>query len=356
MENAGENLQGKSVSLIIEIVGSAILLVCLFLPWITLQIGGRGASGMSLGASYSAFDGINLIVGANQSSPFTGSPLMPVSQFIAFLYFILLLYIINPIVQCCKRLPWLSFYTAWVPVTAGILLLFKTVDGGSDGFDGFGIGAGAVLSLLAGLCMQFSAWTTIGIHHKRHRKYFRTALIWCIVGWICVIAGIVIVSSGNSFLLNSLFDNIVMIYLFLLIRILAVLGIGHTLWLIYGGIVMLFSSMSSSSVSGPVKRPVQEKAEEFLHQVRTRTDEELRNILQHKEDYDERLVKAAKIIMLERFSAPNSSVSPVSLASSEAPVATTASPAETEDEKYKAYWPSASYSASEKEEQKTVEE
>ena len=347
MENAGENLQGRSTSQITEIVCSVILLICLFLPWVTLQIGGRSTYGMSYDTSYSAFDGINLIAKMNRSSSsFADSSFLPVSQFILFLYFILILYIANPIVQYFKRLPWLSFYTAWMPVTAGIMLLYKTIDGGSSGFGGFGIGAGAVLSLLAGLVMQFSAWTTIGIHRKEHRKYFCTALIWCIAGWLCFIVGGAIAVSDNVSLFDSFTDYnsaVALLYLFSLIFFLAVVGVGHTLWIVYGGMVMLFSSSSSSISSGrPTRNPAQEKADEFLNQVRRRSDEELKTILQHKEDYNERLVRAAKIIMLERISTPDSSVSSGISDSTVTPPAE-----ETSDDKYKAYWPSASNPAPE---------
>ena len=325
MENTEENLQGRSAFQIIEIICSVILLICLFLPWVTLQIGGRSTFGMSFDTSYSAFDAIQLITKAN-----AGSSFLPVSQFLVFIYFILVLCIVNPIVQYNKRLPWLSFYTAWVPVLAGMGILFKTTQGGSDGLTGLGMGVGAVLSLLAGLLMQFSAWTTIGTHHKRHRKYFLTALIWCVLGWICLFVAPIVAFSTDFSSFDSLSDNTVLIILSILIYVLAAVGIGHTFWLIYGGIVMLCSSSGSSSTSVSTKRPVQEQTDEFLNQVRTRTDEELKTILQHKGDYNGRLVKAAQIIMLERLSDPDSSVS------SDSPDVT---PTETEDDKYRAYWP-----------------
>lgn len=333
MENSESNLQGKSTSQITEIICSVVLLICLFLPWFTMY-----------GVSVSAFDLISLGTRIGRSSPFGPSVSGGMSPLFAlFVYFHLVLYIINAIVQYLKRTPWLSFYTAWVPATVGFLLLFKTTVGGSDeyfggGFLGVSLGVGAVISTLAALVMQFSAWTTIGVHHKRYRKYFLTALVWCITGWVCLIVGIAGAFSAGSSFFDFLPDSLLSGILYLLIWFLAMIGIGHTFWLIYGGIVMLCSSADSSTASGPMRRPAQEKSEEFLNQVRTRTDEELKTILQHKEDYNERLVRAAKIIMLERISTPVSSGTSDS---------TVTSPAETVDDKYKAYWPSASNPAPE---------
>lgn len=337
MENTGENLQGRSTSQITEIICSVVLLICLFLPWFTIYR-----------VSVSVFDLINLGARVGRSLPFGPSASGEASPLFAlFVYFHLVLYIINAIVQYLKRIPWLSFYTAWVPATVGFLLLFKTTVGGSDeyfggGFLGVSLGVGAVISLLAALLMQFSAWTTIGVHHKKHRKYFLTALVWCIAGWVCVIAGITIAFSAGSSLFDFLPNSLLLGILFLLIWFLAMIGIGHTFWLIYGGIVMACSPADSSITSRPTRNLTQEKADEFLNQVRRRSDEELKTILQHKEDYNERLVRAAKIIMLERISTPDSSV-PSGISDS----AVTPPVEETPDDKYKAYWPSTSNPAPE---------
>lgn len=337
MENTGENLQGRSTSQITEIICSVVLLICLFLPWFTIYR-----------VSVSVFDLINLGARVGRSLPFGPSASGEASPLFAlFVYFHLVLYIINAIVQYLKRIPWLSFYTAWVPATVGFLLLFKTTVGGSDeyfggGFLGVSLGVGAVISLLAALLMQFSAWTTIGVHHKKHRKYFLTALVWCIAGWVCVIAGIAIAFSAGSSLFDFLPNSLLLGILFLLIWFLAMIGIGHTFWLIYGGIVMACSPADSSITSRPTRNLTQEKADEFLNQVRRRSDEELKTILQHKEDYNERLVRAAKIIMLERISTPDSSV-PSGISDS----AVTPPVEETPDDKYKAYWPSTSNPAPE---------
>lgn len=337
MENTGENLQGRSTSQITEIICSVVLLICLFLPWFTIYR-----------VSVSVFDLINLGARIGRSLPFGPSASGEASPLFAlFVYFHLVLYIINAIVQYLKRIPWLSFYTAWVPATVGFLLLFKTTVGGSDeyfggGFLGVSLGVGAVISLLAALLMQFSAWTTIGVHHKKHRKYFLTALVWCIAGWVCVIAGIAIAFSAGSSLFDFLPNSLLLGILFLLIWFLAMIGIGHTFWLIYGGIVMACSPADSSITSRPTRNLTQEKANEFLNQVRRRSDEELKTILQHKEDYNERLVRAAKIIMLERISTPDSSV-PSGISDS----AVTPPVEETPDDKYKAYWPSTSNPAPE---------
>lgn len=326
MENTRSNSKSISSSQIIEMVCSVVLLICLFLPWVTM-----------FKFSVTAFDVINLATKANsylpygQSSAFGSGGAMG-SLFTALLFLQLIMFIVNPIVQYSKRIPWLSFYTAWIPVSMGLALWYKTATGDSDGFGlegfyGVNIGAGAVLSVLAGLLMQFSAWTTIGVHYKKYRKYFRLALIWCIAGWMCYILGIAIASSNSISLLDIFTADAFLILLTFLVGVLAVPGIGHTLWLIYGGIVMLLSSTSDSTAPEPTMQSAQENPGDFLSQVRRRSDEELKYILQHKEDYNEHLVRAAQDVVLERISNPVAVTSPATLLE------------ETDDNKYKAYQP-----------------
>lgn len=268
MENTGEKLQSQSTSQITEIVCSVVMLICLFLPWVTMYR-----------FSVSAYDLIVLATKVEHYSPYAQAPASAggSSLFAVFIFIQLLLYIINAIVQYMKCTPWLSFYTAWVPATMGFMILYKTTVGGSDeyfggGFLGMDIGAGALLSLLAGLIMQFSAWTTIGIHHKKYRGYFLTALIWCIAGWVWITVGLTFVSSNSESLLDLYTDynsSLFVIILLGLIWFLAFIGIGHTLWLIYGGIVMLCSSDNSSATPAPAEQSAQIQADEALNEVRS---------------------------------------------------------------------------------------
>lgn len=76
--------------------------------------------------------------------------------------------------------------------------------------------------------------------------------------------------------------------------------------------------------------------DEYLNKARRRTDEELKAILQHKDDYNERLVSAAKQVLLDRMIAP------------------VAQPVVADDDKYKAYQPRVNSSESEKDKAQTT--
>lgn len=323
MENAGLNSESRSTSQVIEMVGSVVLLICLFLPWVTIRMGGQSIFGISYGTSYSAFEGMSLLYrGGNLMAGLTSS-----INFFALLCSFPLLCLVNPAVQYAKRIPWLPYYTAWIPVVAGMVLLYGVLEEQSSGFGGFGgisMGAGAVLSLLVGLVMQLSAWTTIGAHFREHRTYFFVALAWFLIG----VAVYPILGNATDFW-SSHPEG------YMVLTVFAGIGASHFFFLIYGVIVAEVTPSPSVSPTLP-KTSGQADADEFLNQVRTRTDDELKTILQHKEDYNERLVRAAKIIMLERISTPDPSAVLGSSAASETP------PVETEDDKYKAYQPSAS--------------
>lgn len=323
MENTDSNMQNKSASLIFEMIGSGVLFICLFLPWITTQLGGRNTFGMSFDTSFSFFDGINRM---NSVGSF-----IPGANYMALLYFVPVLCVINPIIQYFKRLPWLSYYTAWIPVATGFLLLYGTTKEGQSlgGFGSIEMGVGAVLSLLMGLAMQFSAWTTIGYHHKEHRTYFFIALVWFLLGM-----GIFLFIGGSRD------TDLWMRHLegYIAWTIFASVGVCHFFFLVYGGIVALISpGTTNAQTHQPRATSTSSEVEEYLNKVRARTDEELRAILQHKEDYNERLVRAAKRVVLERASSP-SEVS-VSVASA----------AKVEDDKYKSYQPSSKTSVNNEE-------
>lgn len=323
MENTRSSSQSISSSQIIEMICSVVLLICLFLPWVTM-----------LNFSITAFDVLNLGTKVNRAlsyGPSASGGGFGMFVMTAFLFIHLVLFIVNAIVQFYKRMPLLSFYAAWMPVFVALAIWYKTAIGGSDeyafgGFYGMNIGAGAVLTLLAGLLMQFSAWTTMGVHYKEYRKSFRVTIIWCIAGWLFFFVGGAIASSKDPSMFSMFLDNPILILITILLGFVASLGVGHTLWLIYGGIVMLFSATNAPAAPQPAVHPEQEKADEFLDKVRKRSDEELKNILQHKEDYNEHLVRAAQEVVLERISNPTPA---------------NAAPAETTDSKYDAYMPSA---------------
>lgn len=87
----------------------------------------------------------------------------------------------------------------------------------------------------------------------------------------------------------------------------------------------------------------QREEDEYLNKARRRTDEELKVILQHEDDYNGRLVSAAKQVLLDRMITPDSQ-------SSSAPVF---QPVATEDDKYKAYQPRAGSAESERYKEQT---
>lgn len=318
MENSEFKLRDKSTSLLLEMVGSVVLLICLFLPWVTVELGDRSTFGTSFGTSFSFFDGISRLSSAGSFFPRT--------NYLSLLYLVPLLCIINPIVQYFKRLPWLSYYTAWVPVAAGLILLYGAmrVDSGIGSLGGMGLGAGVVLSLIVGVVMQFSAWTAIGLHYKKHQAYFFTALVWFLTGGG---AALILKNSMDTDLWMRHPEGCIAWSVF------AVIGVSHFVFLIYGGIAAIIAPGVPESHTPQRKTiSVSEDVNEYLNKVRARTDEELKMILQHKDEYNERLVKAAKQVVLERVVAAPSTESPERYA----PITPVVEP---EDDKYKAYQP-----------------
>lgn len=82
--------------------------------------------------------------------------------------------------------------------------------------------------------------------------------------------------------------------------------------------------------------------DEFLRKAETKTDEELKSILQHREDYNPQLIKAAEKVLLDRITAV--ATPKVTVVSNSEVVSTTEAEtitAEFDDDKYKAYQPSA---------------
>lgn len=82
--------------------------------------------------------------------------------------------------------------------------------------------------------------------------------------------------------------------------------------------------------------------DDFLRKAEAKTDEELKSILQHREDYNPQLIKAAEKVLLDRITAvatPKVAVvsNPEVVSTIEAETIT----AEFDDDKYKAYQPSA---------------
>lgn len=111
------------------------------------------------------------------------------------------------------------------------------------------------------------------------------------------------------------------------------------------------------SINTGYQEQIQPLSDAYLEKARAKTDEELKSILQHKDDYNQQLVKATEQVVLERITG----VSAVSAVPDPQVVAsvTASSASLSEDEKYKAYQPNSSVSdeASEQSEsQRSVQE
>lgn len=82
--------------------------------------------------------------------------------------------------------------------------------------------------------------------------------------------------------------------------------------------------------------------DEFLRKAETKTDEELKSILQHREDYNPQLIKAAEKVLLDRITAvATPKVTVVSNLEVVSTIEAETITAEFDDDKYKAYQPSA---------------
>ncbi len=101
---------------------------------------------------------------------------------------------------------------------------------------------------------------------------------------------------------------------------------------------------TTQQVAGETTQKIDTSAsltDEFLRKAETKTDEELKSILQHREDYNPQLIKAAEKVLLDRITAvatPKVTVvsNPEVVSTTEAETIT----AEFDDDKYKAYQPS----------------
>lgn len=185
-----QNIYGMSA--VLEMVGSGFLLLCMFLPWVTISIGGRETFGFSTDQSFSLFSGISKLVNlGGMVSGFSSllSDDTSLLNYSSLLYLIPVLCIVNIIVQYFIRLPWLSFYAALIPTLLSIMLIFVGMDkmgGYSSGYGGVTLGFGAVLTLICGCGVILFSWTSIGWYYKEHWKYISFILL-CVIGSFVVL-------------------------------------------------------------------------------------------------------------------------------------------------------------------------
>lgn len=163
----------------IEITGSLLLLLCMFLPWLLASFEGMNSVSISFRAIMTdmfskAHTYIYELVGYDTFN----------YGYLLFLFPVLCL--INIVTQYFVRVPWLSFYTAVAAAFTVISTYFylenivRNIKVVSD----VGMGIGAILAGIISLLMMICSWTSLGFYYKKHLIYLVVALIWCIVGYV----------------------------------------------------------------------------------------------------------------------------------------------------------------------------
>lgn len=166
---------------IIEIIGSLLLLLCLFLPWVSVSYKGMNSVSFSLINRALITDMFNWVyVSINEQ---TGWDVFNYG-YLLFLFPVLCL--INIVTQYIVRIPWLSFYTAVASAFAVIsaYYFYKSFDRFEDISD-IRMGIGLILTGIISLLFMIYVWTNLGWNYKKHWIYLAVALVWCIVS--CVI-------------------------------------------------------------------------------------------------------------------------------------------------------------------------
>lgn len=144
---------------IIQIVCSFLLLVALFLPWLTLsyQIGSYQEQGQTI----SFFDALQLMLqSGEQVSNWSTATSHFISNYAVLLYIIPILLIINIIMQLIKSIPVLSFYASIIPALLSYTLLYYSV---RYEFNMQVLKSpGTIITLFAGSIALIEAWLQIG--------------------------------------------------------------------------------------------------------------------------------------------------------------------------------------------------
>ena len=307
MKNKQE-VHGKSS--FIEIIGSVLLLICMFLPWFTLYSGDLGGLGMSGNSSFSLLDGLQKLLslsgGVSDYASLLGSHSRFSTDYGWCLFIIPALCLINPFVQYFIRLPWLSFYAAFFPTLVAMLAVgcyfyIKSSLGSDSALGGFSLGIGSILTLLMGVVMLFCSLTSLGWYYKEHLRYSLITIIWVVIG-------------TSIFLFPNTWYRNIGLFLFCL------LGMIHVPFLIYSYFVTLISVATESQKNNEVKQktgdaelPIETQidmaiknqnsgsiSQEFIDKARTRTNEELESIIRSQEDYNIQLIAAAGVVLSER--------------------------------------------------------
>lgn len=165
-------LKKLSKPVLIEMIGSLLLLLCMFLPWVSISFKEMNSVSFSL---------INRALLADLSN-WIYTSINEQTGWDAFNYgYLLFLFpimcLVNIVIQCIVRIPWLSFYTAVASAftVVSAYYFFESLDIGSPV-----MGIGMVLAGIISLFLMIYVWTNLGWNYKKHWIYLVVVLICCI--------------------------------------------------------------------------------------------------------------------------------------------------------------------------------
>lgn len=168
---------------IIEIIGSLLLLICMFLPWFQFMLGDMGR------VSYTFLGRTNLIDWTDRYlRDYYFGGVIDFFNFGYLLYLLPILCLVNIVVQYFVRLPWLSFHVG-VASAFTIFIANYHIEDMLHSYVRIGdisdasIGIGVILSGVISLFVMISSWTTIGWNYKKHWVYMGVTFIWCIISF-----------------------------------------------------------------------------------------------------------------------------------------------------------------------------
>lgn len=226
---------------IIQIVCSFLLLVVLFLPWLTLsyQIGSYQEQGQTI----SFFDALQLMLqSGEQVSNWSTATSHFISNYAVLLYIIPILLIINIIMQLIKSIPVLSFYASIIPALLSYTLLYYSV---RYEFNMQVLKSpGTIITLFAGSIALIEAWLQIGYACKRYKGYL-FFLIGCI---LLGVIGIIISIAYSQYLYRTGsytatgYGSLFMYIILTATQFLGNFGFLHIPFLFIGGIGMAIAS------------------------------------------------------------------------------------------------------------------
>lgn len=168
---------------LIEMSGSFLLLLCMFLPWMSFSFEGMNDISFSLANRIVIRELISWL-----NSCLTEQ--LGDSKFILnygyLLYIFPALCVLNIVIQCFVRVSWISFYTAVFSILTAFSVYYFidcNVGGYSKVHDG-SIGIGFILAAIISVLMVIHVWTNLAWHYKKHWIYLSVTLFLGIVSLI----------------------------------------------------------------------------------------------------------------------------------------------------------------------------